>query len=255
MPSTRQDKILAHLKDSGFARLHELAETLEASESTIRRDLIALEQDGVVQRTHGGVIFSQKTGPHFSSGHPTPEPAKIAIARTASKLIEDGDTILLDGGSTTLEIAKLLVGRRIQIITNSIPIANLFTSDDAADVVMLGGFIYARSAVALGPLTVAMLENLNCQRVFLSAAGINESGLFNSNLLLVETEQAMMRCADCVTVVADSAKFGRKGMTQLCKLNDINEIIVDNRLPAPWKKNLKANGIKVLTASVPQPES
>src|SRR5262249_41830835 len=128
---------------------------------------------------------------------------KRAVARAAVARVRDGDAILLDGGTTTLEVARLLVGRSLQIVTNSLPIANLFASNRETDLVMLGGYVYPRTGVALGPLTVRMMEDVHIHQTILSVGGITAKGLFNSNLLLVETGRRMLRCADEVVVVAD----------------------------------------------------
>ncbi len=242
--SQRQSNLASLIRARGFARLNELAETTQVSESTIRRDLIALEERGVVRRTHGGVVSI--SAPYIKSDET--RRAKQDIASLAVKLIEDGDTILLDGGTTTFEIARKLAGRKIQVITNAIPVAELLSTDENVNLVMLGGYVYPRSQVAIGPLTAGMLQQLNCRRAFLSAAGINEKGLFNSNLLTVETEQAMMRCADTVTVVADSTKFGRQSTIKLCSLDEIDEMIVDAAVTQDWAKILKANSIDLKIA-------
>ena len=254
---------------SGFATLADLSGLLGVSASTARRDLIALEAAGIVQRVHGGVVLAgagnsregngaeQDTVLDISLCRPGQSlgedsrlaQAKRAIARVAADLVEDGDTILLDGGTTTYALAQALVGRRLQVITNSIPVANLFVHTRQADVVLLGGVVNSRSGVALGPTAVAMLDDLNCRRAFLSAAGINAQGLYNSNLLLVETERAMIRCAECVTVVADSSKFGRKSLSHLCDLQQIDELIVDDHLEtARWSQLLEQAGVRVYLA-------
>ena len=157
---------------------------------------------------------------------------KRLIARAAAARIRDGDAILLDGGTTTLEVARLLVGRPLQIVTNSLPIANLFASSRETDLVMLGGYVYPKTGVALGPLTVRMMEDIHVQQTILSVGGITAKGLFNSNLLLVETERQMMRCADEVVVVADHTKIGRQALAFLCELSAIDTLIVDRGLTA-----------------------
>src|SRR5207248_1760370 len=119
---------------------------------------------------------------------------KRLIAQAAAARIRDGDAILLDGGTTTLEVARLLVGRSLQIVTNSLPIANLFASSRETDLVMLGGYVYPKTGVALGPLTVRMMEDVHVHQTILSVGGVTAKGLFNSNLLLVETERRMMGC-------------------------------------------------------------
>ena len=154
----------------------------------------------------------------WKSARPRSSTRSRPIARAAAARIRDGDAVLLDGGTTTLEVARLLVGRPLQIVTNSLPIANLFASSRETDLVMLGGYVYPKTGVALGPLTVRMMEDIHVHQTILSVGGITAKGLFNSNLLLVETERQMMRCADEVVVVADHTKIGRQALAFLCEL-------------------------------------
>src|SRR6267142_2033567 len=211
---------------------------MEASESTMRRNLEHLHQQGVIKRTHGGAIFlgDGLTLPALEERTGSQVEEKKAIARATASLIEDGDAILLDGGTTTLEVARLLVGRPIQIVTNSLPIANLFASSRETDLVILGGFVYPKTGVALGPLTVRMMEDVHVHQTILSVGGITAKGLFNSNLLLVETERAMMRCADEVIVVADHTKIGRQALAFLCELREIDTLIVDAKISAEQRR-------------------
>ena len=215
------------------SRSTDLARAMQVSESTIRRDLDYWHQQGALQRTHGGAIYvgerrrcrpwrNARTASSWRRSGRSPGPRRARFA--------DGDAILLDGGTTTLEVARLLVGRPLQIVTNSLPIANLFASSRETDLVMLGGYVYPRTGVALGPLTIRMMEDIHVQQTILSVGGITAKGLFNSNLLLVETERQMMRCADEVVVVADHTKIGRQALAFLCELADDRH--ADRRSPA-----------------------
>ena len=247
---SRRNRLLELVRVRGFAALNDLAMELNVSESTIRRDLESLEVDGTAKRTHGGVFY---TGPkpklqHFDNIQSRKFTEKQEIARFAATLIEDGDTILLDGGSTTYELARLLVGRAIQVITNSLPVANLFMGSETADLILVGGYIHAKTGVALGPHANEMLNDLNCRQAFLSVAGIHQEGLFNSNLLLVETERTMMDSADQVFVLADRSKFGRKSLSKLCDLKDAQNIVVDASLDSEWKHRISDSGIKLHVA-------
>ena len=194
----RRTQLLEFVRTRGFASLPELAEQLSVSESTVRRDLDFLEETGTAKRTHGGVFYTGPSPklPLFDERQPAQWDRKQQIARRAVQLIEDGDTLLLDGGSTTYEVARLLVGRPLQIVTNSLPVANLFATSTTSDLVLLGGYVYPRTGVALGPYANDMLAKLNVRRTILSVSGVNEKGFFNNNLLLVETERAMMHAAD-----------------------------------------------------------
>jgi len=203
---------------------------------------------GVAQRTHGGVFY---TGPspklaHFDQRQSLNWDKKRQIAVAASQLIDDNDTILLDGGSTTYELAQLLVGRPLQVVTNSLPVANLFTSSENADLVFVGGYVHAKTGVSLGPYANQMLAGLNVRRAVLSVAGINERGCYNSNLLLVETERAMMTSAEEVIVVADSTKFGHTSLSQLCELKEIDTLVTDHEITEAWRERVAAADVNLI---------
>ncbi len=246
----RRTQLLELIRMRGFASLPELAETLQVSESTIRRDLDYLEDSGSAKRTHGGVFYTGPSPklPHFDERQPAQWDKKKQIATEAVKLIDDGDTILLDGGSTTYEVARLLVGRRLQIVTNSLPVANLFASNANHDVVLVGGYIYPRTGVALGPYANEMLSSLNVRRTILSVSGVNDRGFFNNNLLLVETERAMMHAADEVIIVADSTKLGMQSLAHLAPLDAVQHVVVDDQIDQLWREKFKAAGVELHVA-------
>jgi DeoR/GlpR family transcriptional regulator of sugar metabolism len=253
----RRNQLLEMVRRKGFASLPELADELEVSESTIRRDLDYLEDAGAARRTHGGVFYTGPAPrlPHFDERQPAQWDKKKLIAHAAVGLIEDGDTVLLDGGSTTYEVARLLVGRPLQIVTNSLPVANLFASNSNHDLVLVGGYVYPRTGVALGPYANEMLAHLSVRRTIMSVAGINERGYFNSNLLLVETERAMIEAADEVIVVADSTKFGRQSLAHLCALGDVQHLVVDPETPAQWRDKAQAAGVTVHVGALETPQA
>jgi DeoR family fructose operon transcriptional repressor len=246
----RRNRLLELVRVRGFASLPALADELQVSESTIRRDLDYLKESGTAQRTHGGVFYTGPSPklPHFDTRQAAQWERKRQIAAMAGKLIEDGDTVLLDGGSTTYELAQVLVGRPLQVVTNSLPVANLFTSSDSADLVLVGGYVHTRTGVSLGPYANHMLAELNVRRAVLSVAGIHDRGYYNSNLLLVETERAMMRAADEAIVVADSTKFGHKSLSLLCELGAISALVVDNGITDEWRQKIIDAGVKLYIA-------
>lgn len=246
----RRHRLLELVRVRGFASLPELVEELAVSESTVRRDLDYLEESGAARRTHGGVFYAGHAPkfPHFEERQPAHWDKKHAIAERAVALIENGDTVLLDGGSTTYEVARLLVGRSLQVVTNSLPVANLFAADPGADLVLLGGFVYPRTGVSLGPHANQMLAEIRVRRTVLSVGGITERGYFNSNLLLVETERAMMKAADEVIVVADSTKFGKQSLAHLAELGAVDRLVVDAEITEDWRSRLIAAGVKVSIA-------
>lgn len=246
----RRSRLLDLVRERRFASLPDLAGELAVSESTVRRDLDQLENEGAAKRIHGGVLYTGSSPklPHFDANQPVQWEKKKAIAAAAVGLIEDGDAILLDGGSTTYELARLLVGRPLHVVTNSLPVANLFASDSISDLVFIGGNICPRSGVARGPYTDHMLSMVRVRKTFFSVAGIHDEGFFNNDLLLVETERAMMRAANEVIVVADSTKFDRQSLTHLCPLQSVHHLVVDEEIPDVWRAKVRAAGVDLVVA-------
>lgn len=246
----RRSRLLELVRFRGFAALNQLADELQVSESTVRRDLDFLEESGTARRTHGGVFYTGSSPklPHFEERQPQQWDKKRAIAQRAAELIQDGDTLLLDGGTTTYEVALLLVGRPLQVVTNSLPVANLFASSSNTDLILVGGYVYPRTGVSVGPYANETLRSLNVRRTVLSVAAINERGCYNSNLLLVETERAMMEASEEVIVVADSTKFGHQSLAHLCELSSVQHLVVDHEIPAQWRDKVTAAGVNLLVA-------
>lgn len=251
MSETRRDRLRSLVQASGFAALGELAESLEVSESTIRRDLELLEKDGLVRRTHGGAFWTGESDTMriFETRRDDRWAAKAAIGEMAAALVEDHDTILLDGGSTTYELARRLVGRPLQVVTNSLPVAHLLSNSESIDLVMIGGCVRGRTAVALGPMADAMLHSINVGKAFLSVAGITDRGYFNSNMMLVESEKAMLAAADQAIVVADSSKFGKVSLSRLCGLHEVAAVVSDSNVHSKWKEHLELADVKLVLAS------
>lgn len=251
MSETRRERLRDLVQSHGFASLVELAETLEVSESTIRRDLELLEREGVARRTHGGAFWTGEsdTLQVFQTRRDDYWPAKAAIGEAAAAMVEDHDTILLDGGSTTYELARQLVGRPLQVVTNSLPVAHLLSTSESIDLVMIGGCVRGRTAVAIGPMADAMINSINVGKAFLSVAGITDRGYFNSNMMLVESEKAMLAAADQAIVVADSSKFGKVSLSRLCGLHEVHAVVTDSNLQSRWKDHLDLAGVELVLAT------
>ncbi len=246
----RRQRVLNLVSAKGFVALDDLARDLGASYSTIRRDLEYWHKQGTVRRTHGGAIYvgDAIALPALEERSSSQLEEKRLVAKIAAGRIHDGDTVLLDGGTTTLEVARLLVGRSVQVVTNSLPIAQLFASSRETDLVMLGGYVYPKTGVALGPLTVRMLEDVHVHLTVLSVGGITARGFFNSNLLLVETERAMMRRADEVMVVADHTKVGRPALAFLCPFSEVDTLIIDPHLTTDQRILLEKTEARLIVA-------
>lgn len=249
-PDQRRAQLLELMRRQGFAPLIDLAKALEVSESTIRRDLAMLESEGAAQRTHGGAFYTGPSPnlPHFVLRQSSQWDKKRAIAQAALELIEDNDTVLLDGGSTTYELARLLVDKTLQVVTNSLPVANLFSSVSHTDLIVVGGYVHGRSGTMQGPYAEDMLRTLNVRWAVISAAGINEQGLYNSNLRTASAEQAMIDAAEEVLAVIDSSKFGHKSLAHVCGLDRIDRLVVDDALDKSWRSKLTDAGVQLTLA-------
>lgn len=248
----RRQQLSEFLARRGYADLAVLVAELGVSESTIRRDLSQLEEEGIVRRTHGGAvsISDRFSALNYDAREATAVAEKQAIGQAAAALIQDGETVLLDGGTTTFQVARQLLNRPLQVVTNSIPIAQLLSSGPHIDLIFVGGFIYPRTGVALGPLSVQALKSLHVDKALMGVAGITEDSLYNANLLMVETELQMMRCAEEVIVVADRSKFGRRGLARLSGWESINRVVTDEGLDEKWGEIVREAGAELVLAEI-----
>ena len=228
----------------------------QASESTVRRDLEFLDGIGQIRRTRGGAAYVGESLSGFEDRSRRASREKQELAKAAAELIQPDETLLLDGGTTTLEVARqlIVIGRPYQIVTNSLPIANLLANQPGIELIFVGGYLYPKTGVALGPVAVAALKNINVHRLVMSVGGITEKGLFNSNALLVETERQMMQAADEVMVVCDSGKLGRSALAHLCELGAIDQLVVDSSITPHWRQTIEDQGIKLTIAEIGQPQ-
>ena len=240
----RRSKILQIAEELGFVSLQRLVTEVGASESTIRRDLEFLDSSGQIQRTRGGASYLGDSLSDFDSRRSRASQEKQLIARRTADLISPGETVLLDGGTTTLEVARHLTGKTLQVLTNSLPIASLLMNRPEIELIFIGGYVYPRTGVALGEQSVEALKKMHASRLVMSTGGITADGLFNSNALLVETERQMIRAADRVTLVADSSKFGQRALSHLCPLSDVDEIVTDDGMSEEWRHVIESAGLK-----------
>lgn len=244
----RRANILNVVESNGFVSLKQLADEVDASESTVRRDLEYLETIGQVRRTRGGAAYVGESLTGFDDRRNLAFKEKQKIARRTVELIGTGETIILDGGTTTLEVARHLAGKSLQVVTNSLPIASHLVGVSDIELIFLGGYLYPKTGVALGEITVAVLKQIHARRLIMSVGGITEAGLFNSNSLLVEAERQMMASADEVIVVADSGKLGHSELARLCPLDAVNRMVVDDGISDDWRQCLNAHNIELIIA-------
>jgi DeoR/GlpR family transcriptional regulator of sugar metabolism len=253
MIAERQSLLKQLLSQRGMADLETLSSELRVSPSTVRRDLEQLEQVGLVRRTHGGVIW---VGDKASGARPYAfdqrmgfqDDAKRAIAKAARSLVSPGQTVLIDGGTTTFYLAQELLGQSLQLVTNSLPIANLFLNDDHVELILTGGLMYPRYGVLLGPTAENTLSTIHTKTLFLSVAGVNNGSMYNQNLLLVQSERRMMEQAQEVILLIDSGKFGQQALARLGELSEVDTVVTDAAITDEHKAAVAAAGCHLIVA-------
>lgn len=248
----RRREIAALLQERRRVLVAELAERFGVSEATIRRDLAILEQMGLLQRTHGGAILTEPMGweLRLEERETLHLEEKVRIGQKAAELIRDGDIILLDAGTTTIQVAKAIKGRRqVTVVTNALNIATELFGSPGIEVIFIGGTLRPPTAAAIGPFAEEVLSRLNVDKVFLATNGISlERGLTTPHPGEARTKQAMAAAGREVIVVADHSKFGKVYFAQIVPLHAIDALITDDRADPAVLRQIEALGIQVFLA-------
>jgi DeoR family fructose operon transcriptional repressor len=244
----RREKIRTMIRDGGVARVEDLRKSLKVSVATIRRDLEILEEEGKVRRVHGGAVstesrleeavFENKT--HLSA------PEKQKIAEVAYKLIEPDEAIYLNGGSTTLFLARLLRDRSdLTVVTNSLQAA-IELADSGPRVILTGGELRRISQTMVGPLTSAVLEQVRVDKAFMGTMGMSlKHGLTTTDPNEAYSNDVVVKQAGKVILLADSGKAEKVCFARFGDWNGIDLLITDKNIPQSFAKSLRKRGIKV----------
>ena len=247
----RQTKIEAYLQKAEFASLEELAQAFGASVSTIRRDLTSLEERGVARRTHGGarLVQAPKSDEYVFNVRDTHQvPEKEAIGTACAALVQPGQNVIIDSGTTCFHVARQLDEKVAQVITNSLPIANLFSGSSRHEVHLSGGVIYPRLGTLVGPHAVETFSRMHADVAILSGSGICGEGIYNSHALLVDIQRAMIAGAAKVIFCFDHTKFGRRSTFFLCDFAKVDIVVTDAAAPSDLIAELRAKDIDVVVA-------
>jgi DeoR/GlpR family transcriptional regulator of sugar metabolism len=162
--------------------------------------------------------------------------------------VEDGQTVILGGGSTVAEVAKNLIGKSIQIISNSIPVAQIFWDSKQVEVTLTGGYLFPRLGVQLGPICERMLNSVSADLLIMGIRGITVAGISDSNSLIVESLRAMIKAARKVVIVVDHSKFGYDAMIHVASLTEIDQIVTDSGISREFQQMLRENQVDCLIA-------
>jgi DeoR/GlpR family transcriptional regulator of sugar metabolism len=245
----RIEKILEYINAHKKAKIDELSEIFNTSKVTIRNDINELAQKGLVVKTHGGVLSIQN---RFSLEIPSTRKfelnieAKRKIGALATSLINDDDIVILDAGSTTLEVAKHIKKNNVTVITNDIKIGMEVANQSKNKLIMPGGTLEPSVYTLLGDDTANFFSKVHVNKLFLGCDAMDlELGITNRTFHEVSVKQAMMRAAEEVIVVTDSTKLHQKVFAHVCSLFDIDKIIID-MMDDQTRQALQQGGVKVI---------
>lgn len=248
----RRLKILELLQEEGSARVSNLSKTFDVSEPTIRQDLEKLEAEGFIVREHGGAFLksvSQQVA-SFALQHQENMEKKTSIGKKAAEFIQDWDSIILDSGSTTTEVAKNLDNKQhVKIVTNALNIALLLGSHAFFEVLVTGGEFKAPTLSLTGEIAANFFRQLHVDKLFLATAGISwETGLTYPGLSDLPVKKAMIDSASEVYLVADSTKIGQAAFASLGGLDLIDYFITDSGITDEDRAMFEQRGVKIIIA-------
>lgn len=245
----RRRQILEMVQRDGRVLVNDLSRHFRISQITIRKDLEVLDGKGVIHRTHGGALPVQAGAlldPTLREKEKLHRKQKTLIAQAAARLVEEGQSVLLDSGTTTTAIARALKDRaQLTVITNAINIAAELAGTHI-DVILSGGMLRKNSFSLVGPLAEQTLRQLSADILFLGVDGFDtKAGLFTPNLLESEVNRIMVGIARRTVAVCDSSKFGRRSLCNIMPVEAIHEVITDKQIPKADLQRLKEAGVKV----------
>ena len=251
LPAERLERIRALLLAHGAVRVTALSKELNVSEVTIRSDLARLEQEGFARRTHGGAVLARGTRFErpFAEQQARFREEKQRIGAAAAKLIEDGDTVILDVGTTTTEIARHLPQvSNLVVVTSALNIALELERYPGVTVVVTGGTLRPMQHSLVNPLGTVLLSQIHADKLFLGCNGVSaEKGITNSNMQEAEIKRAMIAAAKRVIVVADSSKIGAVAAAHVAPLSAIHQVITDTNADPVELERIRQRGVDVLT--------
>ncbi len=250
----RQKIILSAVQEKPVATVAELVALTDASEATIRRDIAALHMNKKLKRVRGGAealmppTHSSIAGRPFSVNQTMHMPQKRAIASEAVALCNDGDDVIINGGTSTYQMVHLLTQKRMQIFTNSFPIAEHLLQHSKNQLTLPGGTLYREQNIILSPYENDVTKNFCASRMFMGAHSVGRLGLMESDPLVIQSEQKLLGQADELVVLADASKFKRRSSLLICSLERIDILITDDRIDNASVDMLESANIKVIIA-------
>jgi DeoR/GlpR family transcriptional regulator of sugar metabolism len=251
----RRQRLLEKVRANGAVSMRELAATLEASEATVRRDIRALEAEGLLDRRHGGAVApgGLSREPTYRQKAQVAAAEKAAIARLAAELVEEGDAIVVGAGTTTRELARELIGfDSLTVVTNSLLVAQVLAEARGVEVVMTGGSMRGSIHALVGGAAEQTLASLRVRRAFISGNGLTaERGLSTPNMLVAGVDRALAHAAQEVVALVDHTKVGVDTMFQTVPADEIAFLVTDARAAKRELEEIENAGVDVWVATVP----
>jgi len=248
--------ILSAVQEKPVVTVPELVDLTDSSEATIRRDIAALHVQKKLRRVRGGAEalhppqFVGLAGRPFTVNETLNTRQKQAIAKEAVALCEDGDPIIINGGTTTFQMVHFLTNRRMQVFTNSFNIAEHLLKHSKNTIMLSGGTIYREQNIVLSPFDNDVTRNFYARRMFMGAQGIGPLGLMEADPLLIQAEQKLIDQADELVVLVDSTKFRKRSSLILCGLKRIATVITDSGIEDRDAAMLEEAGVNLIVANV-----
>jgi DeoR/GlpR family transcriptional regulator of sugar metabolism len=246
LPAQRRQEILRAVR-GGTAHVSDLAESFGVSEMTVRRDLGALARDGKLERVHGGAVDSAEPG--FSQIEVERFDIKDRLGAAAAAMVQDGMTVMVDIGTSTLQLARHLHGHKITVVTTNLAVVEELLPDPDIELVLPGGVVRRNYRSMVGVLAEDSLRQIKSDILFLGTSGVDlEMGVWDTTMIEVPIKRLMIAGANEVVLIADAAKFSMTGMVRVCGPESITHIVTDAPLPAACRSAVDAAGIEVTVA-------
>ncbi len=250
----RHEKIVAYINKEKAVSVQMLSELFNTSKVTIRKDLETLAAMGLVQKNHGGAMSVEKGLSQeipYMEKYATNTQAKQMIGKAAAEHIRDGDVIVLDCGSTTFEIAQNIMNKNVTVITNDVMIASKLAMSPTVELIVAGGVVKKSGFAIIGSDTEKFFEQIHVDKAFVSAHAVDiEFGVTNRVISETPVKQAIVRCAQQVTLVVDHSKLHKKVFSFVYSLRDIDRIIIDE-IDEADKKAIEDQGVEVMAVNLP----
>ena len=250
LAAERRGLILEKLQDEKRVVVSELSELFEVSEETIRRDLDKLDKEGLASKSYGGAVLveNNNTDMPFNVRKKRNMQGKRIMAEIISKLIDDGDHIIVDPSTTAVSIVKALRDKkRLTIVTNSIEVLVELADASGWDVISTGGTLRENYLALVGPRALEGINSFNADRVILSCKGIDmEKGITDANEMFSQVKRAMLHSAKQKILAVDSTKFEQVAFSQICEVTDLDMVVTDIRPSDAWMEYFKDKGITCL---------